>query len=273
MTSNMKYFRHETAAKELTVYPFVCWHRGAENSNEEFIHEMIDQVKSDPNGKWIYMGDGGEVATKNSKGDVYSQLMSPQEQLNDLVKLLKPIRDKGLFLIKGNHGNRTYKESGLSFDESLGLALQLPYLGTSAFWRLVVNRSRYSIYTHHGSDSGATIASKVNAAKKAEAYITADAIITAHSHVAMELPVRASASVDEGTGSGRRKDPIVWTYTHNYIAGAAYDSRRGGYGEEKLYSPILPVHMGITFSGETERIDGKGPFPVKRQTMKLFRAK
>jgi len=259
----MRYFRHDASqAKAVTLYPFSCWHRGAEQSDEKFINEMIYRVKHDPTGRWIYMGDGGEVVTKSSKGDVFAQTMSPQEQLNDLVRLLKPIRDKGLFAIRGNHGHRTYKDTGLEFDESLALALGLPYLGISAFWQLRVNRSQYDIYTHHGADSGATLSSKVNAAKKPEAFIHADAIFTGHSHIAMELPPKLAAYLDTATHA---KNPIRWTETRSYIVGSAYDSRIDSYGEEKLYSPIIPSHIAVTFSGNQDR--------EKSQSVTIYRAK
>lgn len=257
----MRYFKHEVSENKATIYPFVCWHLGAEQSDEKFIKEMIYTVKHDDSAKWIYLGDGGENAIAHSKGDVYSQTMSPQEQVNELHALLRPIREKGLFLLKGNHGNRTYKETGISPDEMLGLALQLPYLGTSAFMHLKVNRSLYSVFLHHGGDSGVSIASKVNAAKKPEATVNADAIITAHSHVLMELPPVYRVRLDAS-----RKEPVVWDTTYEYIAGSAYDSR-SGYAEDKMYPPIIPSHLGLEFSGKI--VEGT---PQKKITSKLYRA-
>jgi hypothetical protein len=263
----LRYFKYEHGAAELHLYPFVCWHLGSPQSDQAFIDSMIKRVAKDPLARWVYMGDGGENAIMGSKGDVYSQTMSPQQQINKLVELLMPIRDKGLFLIKGNHGNRTYKETGMSPDENLSLALQLPYLGTSALARIQVNRSKYDVYFHHGGDSGVAISSKVNAAKKPEAFIVADAIITAHSHALMDLPPRYMVQID-----GNRTEPFKWTTTHEYIVGSAYDSR-GGYAEEKLYPPIIPSHMMLSFSGRSARREGyNGSFPVKQITSTVFRA-
>src|SRR6266404_8769232 len=174
----MKYYKHESSNNELHLYPFVCLHRGCKQSDTGFIEQMVERVKNDPLGRWIYMGDGGECATKNSKGDVYSATMNPTEQQNDVVRLLAPIKDKGLFGIRGNHGNRIYKETGLDFDETLCAKLGIPYLGTAAFWHLKVKDVYFSIYAHHGADSGTAIGTKVNKAKIFENTYDADAILT-----------------------------------------------------------------------------------------------
>lgn len=260
----LKYFRHETSDMEIRLYPLVCWHIGAPQSDKHFIEEMVDRVATDPKARWLYLGDGGECVTKASKGDVYTQTMSPTQQQNELVRLLAPIKDKGLFGVKGNHGSRIYKETGLDFDETLMAKVGLPYLGTAAFWHLKLrhgynNPAIFSIYTHHGVDSGVTLASKATKAQVFDRTYIADAIITAHSHIALDMPPRYYATLGD---TRAMIDPIKWTPTHEYIAGCAYDSRTG-YAEDKGYPPLLPAHIAITFSTNAS---GK-----KMQTAEIFR--
>lgn len=256
----MNYFKRTFSASSVTIYPVVCWHIGARQSDELFILDTIERIKNDPNGYWVYLGDGGECVTKYSKGDVFSQTMNPQQQLNRLVELLQPIRDKGLFFIKGNHDARTFKESGLDFTSCLASALQLPYLGTSVFWNLVVNRSSYDVFMHHGLDSGVNIGGKVNAAKKFEQFIHADAIFSAHSHICCELPPQHVAYLHNAS-----EKPIQWRTTREYVCGCAYDSRTG-YAEDKGYPPIVPGHLSVTFDGRI--IEG---YPQKNQTATIWR--
>lgn len=257
----MKYFRVDApaAARSLTIYPIVCVHAGAEQHDEKFFDDTIRRIKDDPTARWLYMGDGGECVTKLSKGDVYNQTMSPTQQQQYLAAKLKPIHDKGLFAIDGNHGRRIFKETGLSFDETLAVRLGLPYLGQAAFWHLKVHKSLYTIYTHHGVDSGVQISSKVNAAKKLEQIVEADAIISAHSHIALEFPPRYTAYLG--------MHGIKYRTTHEYIAGSSYDSRTG-YAEEKGYPPIIPSYISIQFDGR--EIEGK---PQIDQKFDIWRAK
>lgn len=259
----MRYYRLETKEKSITLYPFVCWHVGAPQSDYEFIDQMVRRLEDDPFGRGIYMGDGGECVTKNSKGLIYEQTMAPQEQLNYLKHKLDPVREKMLFGIKGNHGWRTFKDSGLGFDESLCLALGIPYFGTSVFWNLLVNRSSYDIYTHHGVDSGVAIGTKINKAKKFEEVVVADAIMSAHSHICAVVPPHHRAFLIDNK-TGEKESRIRWRTTHGYICGCAYDSRTG-YAEDKAYPPILPAHIAITFGGRTH--NGK---IVKEQTYQMF---
>lgn len=263
----MKYFRYDHNEKELHLYPFVCWHIGAYQSDDRFIRQMIKKVKDDPLARWVYMGDGGECATKHSKGDVYTQTMPPTDQQNYLKQLLEPILDKGLFGVRGNHGNRIYKETGLDFDETLCAKLGIPYLGVDVFWNLRINADKepvdFSIYTHHGVDSGVSMASKVNKAQAFDRTIIADAILSAHSHIAVELPPRYYAVL----GSRKRQsDNIVWKETRTYVCGSAYDSRTG-YAAEKGYPPILPSHLMIEFKVGR---DDQGRY-VGRQRSEVYR--
>jgi len=227
---------------ELTLYPLACMHLGSPQCDMKFIREHLGRIKEDPGARWVYMGDGGECVTKLSKGDVYGQLLSPQAQMEALIDILQPIRDRGLFGVRGNHGNRIYKETGLSFDQNLCLRLGLPYLGISTFANVVINRSSYDMFFHHGIDSGTPLAAKIKRAEDFGKYINADAIFTAHSHVAIDLQPAALLEVDNVNRKVRTK------LRHQYICGSAYDSRTG-YAEDRGYPPLLPSYLAVTFSG------------------------
>lgn len=234
-------FRYRHAGPRLRLYPLVCLHLGAQQADVRFIKEQIARIKSDPDGRWVYMGDGGECVTKLSKGDVYTQLLSPQEQLDMLVDLLRPIQGQGLFAIRGNHGHRIYKETGLEFDQSFATAVGLPYLGVCAFAHLTVGRTPYTTYWHHGADSGTSLQSKIKRAEDFARFVNVDAIFTAHSHVAMDLQPAALIEVGANFTAHTR-------LRRQYICGSAYDSR-SGYATEKGFSPILPSWLIVEFDG------------------------
>lgn len=237
----------------IRIYPFVCWHIGSTRSDMTFIKQMVKLCKEDPNGYWCQLGDSGECVTKQSKGNVYKQLLSPGQQQDLVVELLKPIKDKGLFGVRGNHGARLDRETGLSYDKTLCNQLGIPYLGTCAFVNLVVNRSSYDVFFHHGTDSGSPLRTKVNAAEGFARWIDADAIVTAHSHVAMDLQPAALLQADNDNCCVRTK------MRHQYIAGCAYDSR-GDYAEEKAYPPLLPGHLILQFDGRI--IEGHAQYNI-----------
>jgi hypothetical protein len=244
----------------LRLYPLVCMHVGSPQCDMRFLKAQIARIENDPSGRWVYMGDGGECVTKLSRGDVYGQLLSPQQQMECLLDLLRPIASKGLFGIRGNHGNRIYKESGLSFDHNLCSQLGLPYLGVAAMANIVVNRSSYDLYFHHGIDSGTPVTSKVKRAEDFMRFINADAVFTAHSHVAMELPPAVLLQADN---NARR---VFTRLRHQYICGSAYDSRTG-YAEDRGYPPLLPSYISVEFDGRI--IEGRA---VKGQKFERYQS-
>jgi hypothetical protein len=226
----------------------------------KFIREHIRRLKEDPNGRGIYLGDGGECVTTSSKGDIYKQLLSPQQQVDVLVEeVFAPVKDKLLFGIRGNHGNRVYKETGLSFDKNLCHRLGIPYLGVSTFANITVNRSSYDAFFHHGADSGTSMQSKITKAEKFNSFINADALFTAHSHACIELHPYALLSADNANCRVETK------LRHGYVCGSAYDSR-SGYAEEKAYSPILPAYIVVEFDGRI--VEGRAQYGQKSEVFR-----
>jgi len=229
----------------LRLYPLVCMHVGAPQCDVKFLREHLQRIENDPDARWVYMGDGGECATKHSKGDVYGQLLSPQGQMEMLLDLLNPIKDKALFGVRGNHGRRVYKETGLSFDKNLMARLGVPYMGVATFAHFLVGRTPYTAYFHHGTDSGVSLRAKISAAESFGGHIVADSIYTAHSHVAEDLtPAPVQFVQDNRNGAYS----VATRMRHQYICGTAYDSR-SGYAEDKGYKPLLPAYLAVEYDG------------------------
>jgi hypothetical protein len=226
----------------IRLYPLACLHIGAPQADVKFVKEHLKRIAEDPCARWIYMGDGGECVTKYSKGDIYGQLMPPQLQIEMLLDLLRPIKDKGLFGVRGNHGHRVYKETGLSFDHTLLTALGMPYMGVATMAHFIVNRSHYDTYWHHGTDSGISLRSKIQAAEQFANHKFVDALFTAHSHVALELHPRSVQFCDN---SARK---VGTKLMRQYICGSAYDSRTG-YAEDKGYPALMPSFIRVAFDG------------------------
>ncbi len=224
----------------VNIYPLVCWHVGAKESSRKFIEFVINKIRKDPDARWIYMGDAGECVTKTSKGNIYEQLMSPGDQLREAADLFSQIKDKGLFGIRGNHGNRIDKDAGVGWDEMLCSRIGIPYLGVSAVVSLKMRNKPLTVYTHHGSASAIGPGGKMSAAHKPEAIVEADVAITAHTHACGEAwPQRHTAFLD------RHAKGVRWRTMKMFVAGSAYDSRRG-YAEEKMYPCITPEHIIIS---------------------------
>lgn len=263
----MQFFRHEHRGKRVNVYPLVCWHLGAEQSDEGFIKEHVGRIADDPDAVWVYLGDGGECVTKASKGDIYLQKYGPTKQIDRFVELAKPIKGKGLFGVKGNHDRRIERDSGLDFTDALCAKLGIAFLGNAALVELRVTASKhlsvpYHIFAHHGVDSGANIGTKANAAQKLERLVQVDAVLSAHSHACFVIPPTYTAVIENGR--------IAYRSMESFVCGCAYDSRVPGYAEEKAYSPIIPAHIAVSFHAPNTR--RKTAVEQKKITHEIWRA-
>lgn len=262
----MNYLKFDFQTRELgleepviRLYPLVCLHVGAAQCDMKFIKAQIKRIEEDENGRAIYLGDGGECVVLGSKGDIYKQLLSPQEQHDLLVEILAPIKDKLLFGVRGNHGHRVYKLTGLDFDANLCHRLGMPYMGVSTFANLTINRSSYDTFWHHGADSGVSVQSKINKAEKFLDFVNVDAAFTAHSHACIDLPPRALLSCDNANCK------VTTRLRRQYICGSAYDSR-SGYAEEKGYNPMLPSWICVEFDGRI--IQGRARYSQTAQIVR-----
>ena len=84
------------------------------------------KIEQDPNGYVILNGDLINNAIKTSVSDTYMETMSPEKQIDTLVELFTPIKDRILSIVTSNHEERTWRLVGLdptrNFAYKLGLS-------------------------------------------------------------------------------------------------------------------------------------------------------
>jgi len=242
----LKFFRRKFDLKKFTLYPLGDFHLGSPQCNERFIKDTIAEVAENDIGYWVGMGDLMENAVVGSKSDIYKQLIPPKEQMDYLVELLSPIKDKGLFLIAGNHEQRTVRLAGIIPEEYLSVQLGLPYMGFSCLALFGLEESKsphsFSCYFHHNWGGGYTPGGKVNRAVRLRDIVpTADATFSAHFHTTSRIPTTWYAP-------GRNK--VIKHVGYDYCIGSAleYDN---SYAEERAKRPATAEMIKVTFVGST----------------------
>ncbi len=190
----MKLINKTFEAPYVTLYPLGDFHIGSSQYNEALVLKVIRLIKDDPSAVWCGMGDLMENAIIGTLGDVYNQILPPKEQLEYICSLFEPIREKCLFLIAGNHEQRTQRLVGILPELFIAYRLNVPFVGFSAFLKLnlcyktVV--TSYSCYFHHNSGGGYSFGGKVNKAGQLRLIApTVDAIFSAHFHITSRIPV------------------------------------------------------------------------------------
>lgn len=177
------------------------YHVGNPTCNYDLINKEIEYIKNNDNVYAIVNGDLIENALKTSLGDVYSQKLSPIQQVEKIIEMLKPIKDKILCMTSGNHEFRSYRNDGLDIMRlvareleledrySMGSCLLFLRFGEIAIQVKETNGSGkrrqmcYTLYVTHGSGGGGLIGNKSNTASKLQHIIDADIYVVSHMHV------------------------------------------------------------------------------------------
>lgn len=242
----MKFFSYDIPAKQFTLFPIGDFHYGSRQCDESFIKKVINEIRDNPSARWVSMGDLIENAIVGSKSDVYLQSIPPKEQVDAVIEMLTPIKDKGLFLVVGNHESRTMRVVGQQPETIISYALRIPVAGYSACAVFDLTKAHtprsFSCYFHHGTGGGYTAGGKVNAAEKLRLIApTADATFSGHSH----MTARTSVTWFE---PGR--DTVLKKTGYDYITGSALTWDES-YAEEKAKRSSTVEHIKVTFVGNT----------------------
>ena len=136
----LEYLKTFEVDSHFTLYPIGDLHYGSAQCDIEFIKNHIERIKRDKNGWAVLMGDLTENNIVGSAGNVYEQIRDPYSQLNEMIKMLEPIKDKILFGVESNHSARSKREVGLSIDRLICDGLKIPF-GLSAY-ALLAARSK-----------------------------------------------------------------------------------------------------------------------------------
>lgn len=241
----MEFFKRAFPLSSLNLYPLGDWHFGSPQSDEKFIKMVVKHIAADPIGYWVGMGDLMENALISTPGDIYGQTMPPTDQMDHIVGLLKPIEKKGLFMISGNHEQRTMKLAGIIPEQYMSAMLHIPYLGYSAMAMLQLDRAHrsfrsFSAYFHHNYGGGSKSGAKVGAAEKLRLIApTVDAIFSAHVHLTSRV---AHKWFEPG------ELHAIERLGYDYQTGSALTWNKS-YAEQKGMGPSVVEHICVTFNG------------------------
>ena len=253
----MKPFQKTFKTKAINIYPFGDIHWGSPNCNQEFARQYIRAVQEDDEAYVVLMGDLMENALIGSLGDVYKQEDGPQLQVQELVELLSPIKEKILFAITGNHEERTAKRADLDPTQVICWGLGVPYMRYSCIARFILAGKAprsFVCFFHHNKGGGETPGGKVNTADKLRNIVPhADAIFSAHTHVTSSMQHSWFDITEAHTGEPRK----ITRYGHDYIIGSTLEYA-DSYADAKAMRPAVCSLIRVRFENRsTGHRDGR----------------
>lgn len=177
---------------KITIIPISDVHIGDKNSNIKAFKETIERIKKDPNTYAILNGDLCNIALPTSKSDNFEEIMTPMEQVLQLIGYLEPIKDKILILSSGNHEERVKKDTSIDISYLVAKQLGIEDVYSPSWWYLYLSfgknnkhkdrRLLYTITGYHGSGSSSTSSGKITKVKKMGQVVIADIYIMSHVH-------------------------------------------------------------------------------------------
>lgn len=250
--------------EEIILVPIADSHDSDAFADEEYVDDRIKFIKDTPNAFALLNGDLMNMATKNSKSDVYADKYNPDEQLDRCIERYWPIRNKILGVNEGNHERRISRDTGIQvtkrFARELGIEDRYSPGGLYIILRVgqtsrktkesngsgKIRQICYTIYMTHGARSGRKAGSKVNALMELSNIVNADIYIHSHSHLGAIIP--GVVNVPD-----LRNDKILVNDTLYINTAAALDY--GGYGEIGEYQPVSKKSPIIYLCGTRKAMD------------------
>lgn len=247
-------------------------HIGALNCAEEELTKLVQRIKNDPFAIWVGGGDYADAVILNdvSRFDVntlpnWMLRGNPQtikERIGDIlfaqrqrfVSMVKPIQDKCLGLIEGNHEFAIFKHHNRDHMAELCRMLSVPNLTDCAFLRLRFIRktdhansghnpsTTCTVFICHGHGGGRTAGAEPTKLQRLAMDKDVDIVLTGHTHTYDILPPIVQLGIP--TTGALPEDPIVhekhvanWgSFLYTYKTGPSTYSSRENYPVRPMYT-------------------------------------
>lgn len=244
----------ENGGEPIRILPLSDLHYGDPNAREDIIKQLVKQIADDPACYTLLCGDLLNTAVVGGKSDAKAEKKRITEQIVDMVELLRPIKDKILTAVPGNHEERAYKIADVDLTELMMAMLGIPHLyrQTSSLMFVRTGKGRnggkvvYSIYINHGHGGGGRRAgSKVNSLEDLGFVVDSDLIIAGHTHLPAVFRKSRLKIVPQTFSAEPQEQVFV-----NLASALGY----GGYGERAGYQPPSNRYPVIELAGNRKDI-------------------
>lgn len=238
--------------KEIKLLALSDLHIGDELCNLKVIRSVLDNVKNSPNTFIILNGDLMNNAIKSSVSDVYSEQMTPTEQILKLCDLLEPVKEKVLVIHPGNHEFRT-KEAGVDIIRLVAKQLGIEDRFSDGWWYLYLslgkgNKNRpitYRITGVHGYGGGKKYGGKINNLVEMSDKVIADIYVMGHTHT--PIMTRNTIFMPDDQHKTLVKVDKYYLMTNSFL-------EYGGYGERFGFTPGTTEHQEMILDGTKKKI-------------------
>ena len=239
---------------KLTIIPIADVHIGDKLSNLKLLKEVLERIKKEKHTYTIINGDLCNMALKNSKSDVYSDSLSPMEQVLKATELLEGIKDKILVLGSGNHEDRIAKETNIDVTRLIAKQLGIEDRYADAWWYLYLTFGKdkkgrpitYGITGLHGYGGGRKSGGKINRLEDMSQVVIADLYIMSHTH--KPISTKNCIYIPYYQSKTLTKEEMYYLMTNSFL------ESDGGYAEKMGFPPSNTSLTEAELSGAKKKI-------------------
>jgi len=237
---------------ELRLYCISDVHLGSPDCDEDLFLHDLEVIKNDDAARLILNGDLLQYDTKKSRGDVYRQKYPPGQQKRLMRQFLKPVKDRILGMVGGNHDEGRTDEDATPIQD-IAEWLGVPYCEGEALFRIAVGSKRkngkpavYTLYCTHGWTGSRFIGGKALNLHRLSEIVLADVYVISHTHQQMAFP-------DSYYVPDLRNNNVMQV-TRYYVNTGSYQ-RRGQYPIRKGLRPAVLGTPQIALSGAEKKVE------------------
>jgi len=215
-----------------------------------------------PNAYTVLNGDLCESTLRTSKGEIFKQVGSPQDQRDWMIDVLYPYKSHILGAVKGNHEDRIWQQAGVDIVKDIAKALGIPYRPEGLLHKISFGSGNnrmpnrpfvFWIYQTHGYGGARTKAAKAVKVERTSTWIHADAYLMSHDHVVNVAPdvyllpdPRTTSQKDaKGEETGFKIGKVIehrkmLIKTNAFLKWGGY-SEMGGWPPVDLTTPLIKL--------------------------------
>lgn len=242
--------------QDITIIPIADVHLGARECMEQEFISFINSMKDREDVFFCLCGDLCSNGLKNSVTNVYEETMRPFAQKKMMAEILKPISNRILCCVNGNHERRSAKDSddSVCYDICAKLDIEHLYRDNMAFVKIQFGETNgdgkvnptYTMVVTHGSGGGALTGGGVNRQERmGYAIDNMDIFVSGHTHRPLT------------TQPGK-----LYIDTHNNkvsvkpfkVVTATSWLQPGGYTLQKMLTPTSHALQTITLKGKRKEM-------------------
>jgi len=192
------YYAHNLSPEfdELDIVPISDPHYGNPLFSKRHFMRTLKFLER-PQAFGFLNGDLCESTLRTSKGEIYKQVGSPEDQRDEMIDFLYPYREKLLGAVDGNHEDRIWREAGIHIVKDIARALGIPYRSEGLLHKISFGSGSsyhpeypfvFWFYHNHGYGGARTKSAKAVKVERTATWIHADFYAMSHDHVVNVAP-------------------------------------------------------------------------------------